>query len=55
MTLQIVTPPRPDLRLTAPCQLVVAAIRDKLPDISDDFLKQNTVVELSQDDKLFGL
>lgn len=36
-------------------QLVVAAIRDKLPDISDDFLKQNTVVELSQDDKLFGL
>ncbi|HEY1089592.1 MAG TPA: DUF2326 domain-containing protein [Burkholderiaceae bacterium] len=36
-------------------QLIVAAIRDKLPDISTDFLKQNTIVELSQDDKLFGL
>lgn len=36
-------------------QLIVAAIRDKLPDISPDFLKQNTIVELSQEDKLFGL
>ena len=36
-------------------QLIVAAIRDKLPNISTDLLKENTIVELSQDDKLFGL
>lgn len=36
-------------------QLILAAIRDKLPQISPEFLEQNTVVELSQDDKLFGL
>lgn len=36
-------------------QLILAAIRDKLPGISDTFLDENTIVELSQDDKLFGV
>jgi uncharacterized protein YydD (DUF2326 family) len=36
-------------------QLVLAAIRDKLPGISDTFLGENTILELSQDDKLFKL
>lgn len=36
-------------------QLILAVIRDKLPDISPEFLVQNTILELSQDDKLFGL
>lgn len=36
-------------------QLILAAIRDKLPDMGGTFLKDNTVVELSQDDKLFRI
>lgn len=36
-------------------QLILAAIRDKLPGISDTFLAENTILELSQDDKLFGV
>ena len=36
-------------------QLVLAAIRDKLPGISETFLEENTVLELSQDDKLFRM
>jgi hypothetical protein len=36
-------------------QLILAAIRDKLPQFGPEFLEQNTVVELSRDDKLFGL
>lgn len=34
-------------------QLVLATIRDKLPPGNDEFIAQNTVLELSQDDKLF--
>jgi uncharacterized protein YydD (DUF2326 family) len=36
-------------------QLVLAAIRDKLPGISATFLETNTILKLSQDDKLFGI
>lgn len=36
-------------------QLVLAAIRDKLPGISETFLEENTILELAQDDKLFRL
>lgn len=36
-------------------QLILAAIRDKLPELSPEFLRQNTVIQLSQDDKLFGV
>jgi uncharacterized protein YydD (DUF2326 family) len=36
-------------------QLVLAAIRDKLPGVSETFLEENTILELSQDDKLFQL
>ena len=36
-------------------QLVLAAIRDKLPGISATFLEKNTILKLSQDDKLFGM
>lgn len=36
-------------------QLVLAAIRDKLPGISETFLEENTILELSQDDKLFQI
>ena len=36
-------------------QLVLAALRDKLPGINDTFLEENTILELSQDDKIFGL
>lgn len=36
-------------------QLVLAAIRDKLPGISETFLEKNTILELAQDDKLFRL
>lgn len=36
-------------------QLVLAAIRDKLPGISATFLEENTILKLSQDDKLFGM
>lgn len=36
-------------------QLILAAIRDKLPEMGPAFFEENTVVALSQDDKLFGL
>jgi uncharacterized protein YydD (DUF2326 family) len=36
-------------------QLVLAAIRDKLPGISETFLEENTILELSQDDRFFGV
>ena len=36
-------------------QLVLAAIRDKLPGVSETFLEENTILELSQEDKLFQL
>ncbi|HVY06235.1 MAG TPA: hypothetical protein VHB46_09685 [Burkholderiales bacterium] len=36
-------------------QLVLAALRDKLPGISETFLEENTILELSQRDKLFGI
>lgn len=36
-------------------QLVLAAIRDKLPGISETFLEENTILELSQDDRLFRI
>ncbi|UPG89505.1 DUF2326 domain-containing protein [Luteibacter aegosomaticola] len=36
-------------------QLILAAISDKLPGISETFLKENTILQLSQDDKLFRL
>lgn len=36
-------------------QLVVATLRDKLPVMPKTFIAENTVLELSQDDKLFGL
>lgn len=36
-------------------QLVLSAIRDKLPGISATFIEQNTILELSQNDKLFAI
>lgn len=36
-------------------QLVLATLRDKLPAMPDSFLQDNTVLELSQDDKLFKI
>jgi uncharacterized protein YydD (DUF2326 family) len=36
-------------------QLIVATLRDKLPSMGDGFIAKNTILELSQDDKLFGL
>lgn len=36
-------------------QLILAAIRDKLPGISKTFLEENTILALSQDDKLLGV
>ncbi len=36
-------------------QLVVATLRDKLPEMPKAFIAENTVLELSHDDKLFGL
>lgn len=36
-------------------QLVLAAIRDKLPGVTETFLEENTILELSQHDKLFRL
>jgi len=36
-------------------QLILAALRDKLPGISEEFLEENTILDLSQDDKLFRL
>jgi uncharacterized protein YydD (DUF2326 family) len=36
-------------------QLVVATLRDKLPLLESDFVSENTILELSQDDKLFRL
>jgi uncharacterized protein YydD (DUF2326 family) len=34
-------------------QLILATLRDKLPKMPDQFLENNTILELSQDDKLF--
>lgn len=36
-------------------QLVLATLRDKLPAMSADFFKENTILELGDDDKLFHL
>ena len=36
-------------------QLIVATLRDKLPPMPDGFITKNTVLELSQDEKLFRL
>ncbi len=36
-------------------QLIVATLRDKLPPLAPEFLRENTVLELGQDDKLFGI
>jgi uncharacterized protein YydD (DUF2326 family) len=36
-------------------QLVVATLRDKLPAMPETFIAKNTVLELSQDDKLFRI
>lgn len=36
-------------------QLVLATLRDKLPTMSDKFFIENTILELSHDDKLFHL
>jgi uncharacterized protein YydD (DUF2326 family) len=36
-------------------QLILATLRDKLPAMGDGFISQNTVLELSQGDKFFGL
>jgi uncharacterized protein YydD (DUF2326 family) len=36
-------------------QLVLATLHDKLPEMPDDFIERNTVLQLSQDDKLFRL
>jgi uncharacterized protein YydD (DUF2326 family) len=36
-------------------QLILATLRDKLPAMPDQFIQQNTVLELAQDNKLFRL
>lgn len=36
-------------------QLILATLRDKLPAMPDNFFKTNTILELSDDDKLFHL
>ena len=36
-------------------QLILATLRDKLPPMSAEFFKENTILELSDDDKLFHL
>ena len=36
-------------------QLVLATLRDKLPKMPDKFIEENTILEMSQVDKLFGL
>jgi len=36
-------------------QLVLAVLRDKLPPMPDNFVQENTILELAQDDKLFRL
>ena len=36
-------------------QLILATLRDKLPPMSDGFIEKNTVLELSQEDKLFRI
>jgi uncharacterized protein YydD (DUF2326 family) len=36
-------------------QLILATLRDKLPAMSAEFFKENTILELSDDDKLFHL
>jgi uncharacterized protein YydD (DUF2326 family) len=34
-------------------QFVIATLRGKLPELDDEFIKENTIIELSQNDKLF--
>jgi uncharacterized protein YydD (DUF2326 family) len=36
-------------------QLIIATLRDKLPAMSDGFIEQHTILELSQGDRLFRL
>lgn len=36
-------------------QLILATLRDKLPPLSPQFLKENTILELAQDDKFFRI
>jgi uncharacterized protein YydD (DUF2326 family) len=36
-------------------QLILSALRDKLPTMPDNFIGENTILELAQDDKLFNL
>lgn len=36
-------------------QLIIATLRDKLPDMPKDFIEENTIVALSQEDRLFRL
>jgi hypothetical protein len=36
-------------------QLILATLRDKLPTMPGKFLKENTILELAQDDKLFNI
>jgi uncharacterized protein YydD (DUF2326 family) len=36
-------------------QLIVATLRDKLPEMPEGFVANNTILELSQDDKLFAM
>jgi uncharacterized protein YydD (DUF2326 family) len=36
-------------------QLILATLRDKLPNMPKDFIEQNTVLELAQEDKLFRI
>jgi uncharacterized protein YydD (DUF2326 family) len=36
-------------------QLILAVLRDKLPSMPENFVQENTILELAQDDKLFHL
>lgn len=36
-------------------QLIIATLRDKLPEMPEGFIKQNTVLELSQENRFFGI
>lgn len=36
-------------------QLIIATLRDKLPEMLEDFLDDNTILELAQDDKLLHI
>jgi hypothetical protein len=35
--------------------LILAVLRDKLPSMPGNFVKENTILELAQDDKLFRM